>query len=241
MESKRKILTLPLHSLVTLWLTSLLALGVSGCGSSYDENAPGRDVPAYLKADMKASRRSIPPISELDVSVVRNLDLVQGIEDVRKLFGPIPYRQWTFVEPLQKDLKGQQFSFNQIMFYKWAKVENSPSGYLTKETIGIAVFLFEGNVEEIFVHHSVDPDNPYGELQRGTYSDNPYQRSMIYPNVLDDATIYWAQWPLEARCGTVPQDVTRQEWEQLRERQRKGKKAGCYDAYKVFGRQDREE
>lgn len=135
MEIKRKILTLPLHSLVTLWLISLPAPGASGCGSAYDANAPGRHVPAYLKADMKAARRSIPPISILDVSVVRNPDIVQGIEDVRKLFGPIPYRQWTFVEPLQKDLKDQEFSFNQIMFYKWAKVEKSPSGYLTKETI----------------------------------------------------------------------------------------------------------
>lgn len=241
MESKRKILTLPLHSLVTLWLISLLALGASDCESAYDENAPGRDVASYLKADMKAARRSIPPISTLDVSVVRNPDIVQDIEDVRKLFGPIPYRQWTFVESLQKDLKGQQFSFNQIMFYKWAKVDKSPSGYLTKETIGIAVFLLEGNVQEIFVHHSVAPDNPYGELQRGTYSDSPYQPTMIYPNVLDDATIYWAQWPLEARCGTVPQEVTPQEWEQLRNRKAQGKKAGCYDAYEVFGHQDREE
>ena len=151
MEIKRKTLTLPLHSLVTLWLISLLAPGASGCGSAYDANAPGRDVPAYLKADMKAARRSIPPISELDSVALEKRETGQSIAQFKRVFGSVPYRQWTFAEPLRKRLHGRDFSFDQVLFYQWARIEQSPTGYLTKENIGLAVFLLEGNVQETFV------------------------------------------------------------------------------------------
>lgn len=47
---------LPLDSIVTLLLICMLTLGASGCESDENEKARGRDVPAFLKADMMAAR-----------------------------------------------------------------------------------------------------------------------------------------------------------------------------------------